>query len=199
MGYRIYLRLPTINLYRIATKHVHLELIPRTWQVKSEDFDKTLKFACSIGKGDFTFKAEKQSNVSTMVKMYSCGYPWDLGSPSATRLPFVFNYKHSDSGTSSGCCRVTPCVSDNESLRRINTLRAVYLLWLFLRITTMCNLYIIRLVHQRFPESVAHAQTVDTRPLFPPPTWPGYEARQAHVTQLFDIYAHEVGGRCSQT
>ena len=23
----------------------------------------------------------------------------------------------------------------------------------------------------------AHAQTVDTRPLFPPPTWPGYEAR----------------------
>ena len=21
-----------------------------------------------------------------------------------------------------------------------------------------------------------HAQTVDTRPLFPPPTWPGYEA-----------------------
>ena len=22
----------------------------------------------------------------------------------------------------------------------------------------------------------AHAQTVDTRPLFPPPTWPGYEA-----------------------
>ena len=23
----------------------------------------------------------------------------------------------------------------------------------------------------------AHAQTVDTRPLFLPPTWPGYEAR----------------------
>ena len=23
---------------------------------------------------------------------------------------------------------------------------------------------------------LAHAQTVDTRPLFPPPTWPGYEA-----------------------
>ena len=22
----------------------------------------------------------------------------------------------------------------------------------------------------------AHVQTVDTRPLFPPPTWPGYEA-----------------------
>ena len=88
-------------------------------------------------------------------------------------------------------CRVTPCVSDNESLRR--TLQAVYLLWLFLRITTMCNLCIIGLVLQRFPELVAHAQTVDTRPLFPPPTWPGYEARQAHVTRLFDIYAHEGG------
>ena len=23
----------------------------------------------------------------------------------------------------------------------------------------------------------AHVQTVDTRPLFPPPTWPGYEAK----------------------
>ena len=23
-----------------------------------------------------------------------------------------------------------------------------------------------------------HAQTVDTRPLFPPPTWPGYDARR---------------------
>ena len=27
-------------------------------------------------------------NASTMVKMYSCGYPRDLGRPSATRLPF---------------------------------------------------------------------------------------------------------------
>ena len=30
-----------------------------------------------------------QSNASTMVKMYSCGYPRDLGGPSATTLPFV--------------------------------------------------------------------------------------------------------------
>ena len=30
-----------------------------------------------------------RSNASTMVKTYSCGYPRDLGSPSATRLPFV--------------------------------------------------------------------------------------------------------------
>ena len=27
----------------------------------------------------------------------------------------------------------------------------------------------------------AHAQTMDTRPLFPPPTWPGYEATFMHV------------------
>ena len=26
----------------------------------------------------------------------------------------------------------------------------------------------------------AHAQTVDTRPLFPLPTWPGYEATTFH-------------------
>ena len=30
-----------------------------------------------------------QSNASTMLKTYSCGYPLDLGNPSATRLPFV--------------------------------------------------------------------------------------------------------------
>ena len=55
-----------------------------------------------------------RSNVSTMVKTYSCGYPWDLVSPSATRLPFVFNYKHSDGGTGGGCSIVlvvSPLVS----------------------------------------------------------------------------------------
>ena len=30
-----------------------------------------------------------RSNVSMMVKTYSCGYPRDLGRPSAMRLPFV--------------------------------------------------------------------------------------------------------------
>ena len=30
-----------------------------------------------------------RSNASTMVKTYSCGYPRDLGNPSATRLLFV--------------------------------------------------------------------------------------------------------------
>ena len=56
------------------------------------------------------------------------------------------------------------------------TLQAVYLVWLFLRITTMCNLSVFGLVHGKFPESFAHAQTVDTRPLFPSTMWPGYEA-----------------------
>ena len=56
-------------------------------------------------------------------------------------------------------------------------IKMVYLVWLFLRITTTCNLSIIGLVRKGFPESLAHAQTVDTRSLFPPPTWPGYEAR----------------------
>ena len=127
-----------------------------------------LKFACYIGKGDFTFKAEKLDAIKCIhdgkdvFLWLSKGFGKSI---CYETLLFVFNYKHSDSGTSSGCCHVTPCVSDNESLRRINTLQAVYLLWLFLCITTMCNLYIIRLVHQRFPESVVHAQTVDTRPL----------------------------------
>ena len=30
-----------------------------------------------------------QSNASTIVKTFSCGYPQDLGSLYATRLPFV--------------------------------------------------------------------------------------------------------------
>jgi len=49
----------------------------------------------------------------------------------------------------------------------------VYLVWLFLRITTMCNLSVFGFVHGKL---FAHARTVDTRPLFPPTTWPGYEA-----------------------
>ena len=40
----------------------------------------------------------------------------------------------------------------------------------------MCNLSVFGLVCGKFPESFAYAQTVDTRPLFPPTTWPGYEA-----------------------
>ena len=40
----------------------------------------------------------------------------------------------------------------------------------------MCNLSVFGLVRGKFPELFAHAQTVDTRPLFPPTMWPGYEA-----------------------
>ena len=106
-------------------------------------------------------------------------------------LPFVFNYKHSGGGTSGGCSVVivvSPLVSliIYGSYRRLNTaatLQAVYLVWLFLRITTTCNLSIIGLVRGRFLESFAHAQTVDTRPRFPLPTWPGYEAN--HMQQEY--------------
>ena len=48
----VYHRLRIVDLHRIAPKHVHLELIPRTRQ--------------------------------GLDKAYSCGYPRDLGSPSAT-------------------------------------------------------------------------------------------------------------------
>ena len=64
--------------------------------------------------------------------------------------PLVFNYKHSDGGTGGGCSVVlvvSPLVSLVSRHRK----------------TTMYNLYIIELVHQRLPESVAHVQTVDTK------------------------------------
>ena len=95
-----------------------------------------------------------------------------------------FNYKHSDGGTGGGCSValvMSPLVSlINGSYRRVKTaatLQAVYLVWSFHRITTTCNLSIIGPVRKRFLELFTHAQTVDTRPLFPPTTWPGYEAR----------------------
>ena len=73
-----------------------------------------------------------------------------------------------------------------KSSRRVNTaatLQAVYLVWLFLRITTMCNLSVFGLVRRKFPKSFAHVQTVDTRLLFPPTTWPGYEANTHSVSR----------------
>ena len=33
----------------------------------------------------------------------------------------------------------------------------------------------------------AHAQTVDTTPLFPPPTWPGYEATSSQSLELVHV------------
>ena len=95
-------------------------------------------------------------------------------------LPFVFNYKHSDGGTGGGCSVVlvvSPLVSliMEPSPRRHSCHTASRISSLV--ISPHNNLSIIGLVRGRFPESFAHAQTVDTRPLFPPPTWPGYEAR----------------------
>ena len=73
-------------------------------------------------------------------------------------LLFVYNYKHTDGGTSSGCSIVlvvSPLVSlmmdQVAGLRSCGVSAAVYLVWLFLRITTMCNLSIIGLIHRRFP------------------------------------------------
>ena len=34
----------------------------------------------------------------------------------------------------------------------------------------------------------AHAQTVSTRPLFPPPTWPGYEAKEIRYSTSLCIF-----------
>ena len=99
----VYHRLRTVNLYRTAPKHGRLKL----GLVNSEDFDKALKFGlCCIGKGYFTLKAEQLDAIKciSMVKPYSCGsHGIILGSLSATRLPFVFNYSHSDGGTGGGC------------------------------------------------------------------------------------------------
>ena len=117
-----------------------------------------------------------------------------------------FNYKHSDGGTGGGCSVVlvmSPLVSlINGSYRRVNTaatLHAVYLVWLFLHITTTCNLSIIGLVRKRFPESFAHAQTVDTRPLFPPPTWPGYEVSRYQVVSPLTRPGYEVNSESKFT
>ena len=58
----------------------------------------------------------------------------------------------------SPCC-VTACVSDNGSHRRVSraaTLQAVYLVRLFLHITTTCNLSIIGLVHKKNSRNRSH-------------------------------------------
>ena len=55
---------------------------------------KALKFAlCCIGKGDFMLKAEQLDAIKCIYdgKTYSCGYPRDLASPSATRLCRLFS------------------------------------------------------------------------------------------------------------
>ena len=73
----------------------------------SEDFDKVLKFAlCCIGKGDFTLKAEQLDAIKCIYdgKDLILWLPRDLGSLAICyeTLPFVFNYKHSDSESGGG-------------------------------------------------------------------------------------------------
>ena len=121
----------TINLYRIAPKHVRLELIPG----KSEDFDKALKFAlCCIGKGDFTLKAEQLDAIKCIYdgKDVFLWLPAGFGkSICYETLPFVFNSKHSDGRTGGGCSVVlvvSPLVSlIMEAIAAAATLQAVYL------------------------------------------------------------------------
>ena len=89
----VYHRLWTVNLYCIVPKHVCLKLIPRTWQVKkARTLIKRSSFHFVVLEREISRWKQSswmRSNASTMVKTYSCGYPRDLGSPSATRLPFV--------------------------------------------------------------------------------------------------------------
>ena len=119
--------------------------------------------------------------------------PTEFGKSICYETAVSFNYKYSDSGTDGGCSVVlvvSPLVSlimeAIAAYKTAATLQAVYLVWLFLCITTTCNLSIIGLVRKRFPESFVHAQTVDARPLFPPPTWPGYKASlvQKNIRQV---------------
>ena len=144
----IYHRLQTVNLYRIALKHVRVELILQTRQVKARTFIKRSSSLFVVLEREISCWKQSswmRSIVSTMVKTYSCGYLRDLESPSATRLCHLF------STITGGGCSVVLVVSPLVSVvsRR--------------RKTTMYNLYIIGLVHRRFPESVAHVQTVDTK------------------------------------
>ena len=115
----VYHRLRTVNLYRIAPKHVRLELIPANMANKCEDFDKALKFAlCCIGKGDFTLKTEQLDAIKCIHdgKDVFLWLPTGFGkSICYETLPFVFNYKHSDGGTC-GSCSVVLVVSPLVSL-----------------------------------------------------------------------------------
>ena len=126
---------------------------------KSVDFDKVLKFAlCCVGKGDFMLKAE-QLDVIYNGRDVFLWLPTGFGKSIRYKtLLLVYNYKHTNSGTSSGCSIVlvvSPLVSlmmdQVAGLRSCEVSAAIYLVWLFLCITTMCNLSIIGLIHRRFP------------------------------------------------
>ena len=89
----VYHRLRTINLYRIAPKHVVSSL--------SREHDKELKLAlCCIGERDCALKADQLDAIKCIydVKDVFVRLPTGFGkSISYETQPFVFNYKHSDS------------------------------------------------------------------------------------------------------
>ena len=90
--------------------------------------------------------------------------PTGFGTSICHETAVCFKYKHSDGETGGGCSVVlvvSPLVSliNYGSHRRINTAATTAAVYLFLCITTMCNLSIIGLVREKFPESFAHAQT----------------------------------------
>ena len=79
--------------------------------------------------------------------------PTGFGKSICYETAVCFNYKRSHDGTCGGCSVVlvvSPLVSLIMKLsphKPAATLKGVNLVWLFLRITTTCNLSIIRLVH----------------------------------------------------
>ena len=155
MGYRI----PSFtNRYSLpySSEARPSRAYPANMAGKSEDFDKALKFAlCCIGKGDFTLKAEQLDAIKYIYdeKDVFLWLPTGFGkSICYETLPFVLNYKHSDGGIGGGCS-VVLVMLPLVSLMVDQVYQAVYLVWLFLRITTTCNLSIIGLVRRRFLES----------------------------------------------
>ena len=83
-----------------------------------------------------------RSNASTMVTDVFLWLPTGFETSICYETAVCLNYKHSDGGTGGSCSIllvVSPLVYLNGSHRRVNTaatLQAVYLVWLFLRITT---------------------------------------------------------------
>ena len=92
----VYHCLRTVNLYRIL-RYCSEACPSRTYLAniagKGEDFDKALKFApCCIEKGDFMLKAKQLDAIKCIYDgTYSCGYPRDLVSLSATTLGHLFS------------------------------------------------------------------------------------------------------------
>ena len=89
----VYHRLQTVNLYRIlvySSEARPSRVYPANMAGKSEDFDKALKFTLCYWKGRFHVES-RAAGCDQRWKTYSCGYPRDLVSPSATRLCRLFS------------------------------------------------------------------------------------------------------------